>query len=312
MGYGNPVVGGTNLVREAINSPNFVAGSTGWSINKDGSAEFNNIVIRGGTVEGGDALYYNGTPAFGNMVASISGLGGTDPFGNVFPKGVTVYGSTTNITMQDGELIFGNVNNPFNQPFITGGGSNAGVLALNSGLGNPPDNGAAVIGLTTGDPTIQPGNTGIPALSLFATGSARQYADVQVTGFCTRVDTANNAYNWTTAPVTLVNGWSAVNGASMFNGLQVKLTALGTVGMDGGIRQTSGAFNSGTVLATVSGIYRPVNRHMVPCMCSVNLGGDNFSACMLFPDSAGNITYYGPNIPLNGEVYIGGEYPIGV
>ena len=35
------------LIREAIKSPNYAAGSAGWSINKDGSAEFNNVTIRG-------------------------------------------------------------------------------------------------------------------------------------------------------------------------------------------------------------------------------------------------------------------------
>lgn len=46
-GFGNSVVAGTNLVREAINSPNYVAGSAGWSVNKNGSAEFNNVTVRG-------------------------------------------------------------------------------------------------------------------------------------------------------------------------------------------------------------------------------------------------------------------------
>ncbi len=46
-GFANPVVAGTALVIPAINSPNFVAGSTGWTINQDGTAEFNAAVIRG-------------------------------------------------------------------------------------------------------------------------------------------------------------------------------------------------------------------------------------------------------------------------
>lgn len=50
MTFRNSVVGGTTLVRPAIKSPNYVAGSTGWSINADGSAEFNNITIRGAGV----------------------------------------------------------------------------------------------------------------------------------------------------------------------------------------------------------------------------------------------------------------------
>ena len=55
MPFQNPVVGGTTLVRPAIHSPNYVPGISGWSINYDGSAEFNNVVVRG-------AFEVDGTP----------------------------------------------------------------------------------------------------------------------------------------------------------------------------------------------------------------------------------------------------------
>lgn len=47
MAFDNPIVAGTKLIRDAIESPNYVSGSVGWSINKDGSAEFNNLIVRG-------------------------------------------------------------------------------------------------------------------------------------------------------------------------------------------------------------------------------------------------------------------------
>lgn len=54
MAFSNPVTGGQGaLIRPAIKSPNFVAGSAGWSIDRDGGAEFNDIVIRGATSIGG-------------------------------------------------------------------------------------------------------------------------------------------------------------------------------------------------------------------------------------------------------------------
>lgn len=52
MPFGNPLVGGTTLIRPAIQSPNFVAGSAGWKIAKDGTAEFNNATFRGTVVVG--------------------------------------------------------------------------------------------------------------------------------------------------------------------------------------------------------------------------------------------------------------------
>jgi hypothetical protein len=46
MQFQDDVVGGTVLVRPAIQSPDYVAGKSGWTINADGTAEFNNVTIR--------------------------------------------------------------------------------------------------------------------------------------------------------------------------------------------------------------------------------------------------------------------------
>jgi hypothetical protein len=47
-GFSNPITGGQGaLVRPAIKSPDFLTAVRGWTINKDGSAEFNNVVVRG-------------------------------------------------------------------------------------------------------------------------------------------------------------------------------------------------------------------------------------------------------------------------
>ena len=76
-----------------LRSPNYAAGSAGWTINQDGSAEFNNVTIRGAEVIGGAALFYSTSPpTFGSMIASIAGFpGGTDAKGNVYLPGVTAY-----------------------------------------------------------------------------------------------------------------------------------------------------------------------------------------------------------------------------
>lgn len=47
MPFTNPIVGGRVLIREAIQSPDYAPGVAGWTINRDGSAEFNNGVFRG-------------------------------------------------------------------------------------------------------------------------------------------------------------------------------------------------------------------------------------------------------------------------
>lgn len=48
MSFNNPVVGGENgeLIRASIQSPNYVPNVSGWTINRDGTAEFSNVTIR--------------------------------------------------------------------------------------------------------------------------------------------------------------------------------------------------------------------------------------------------------------------------
>src|ERR1041385_4569810 len=102
MGFVNPILGGGGaLVRPAIKSPNYSPGLTGWTIKRDGSAELNNVVIRGGTVVSGLALYYNGAPAAGNLIMSISAAAGVDTFGNAYVKGIGAYGSAGQIVAKD-------------------------------------------------------------------------------------------------------------------------------------------------------------------------------------------------------------------
>lgn len=98
--FEQPITAGTVLIRSDIRSQNFVAGSAGWRIEADGDAEFNSVIIRGGTVVSGLALYYNGTPAAGNLVMSISATAGVDSFGNAYVAGVGVYGTADKVTVK--------------------------------------------------------------------------------------------------------------------------------------------------------------------------------------------------------------------
>lgn len=97
---GDPVVGSTVLRRPAIQSPNYVATVSGWTINADGSAEFNNLTIRG-TFNGTDFIMnssglfiYSGTPALGNLLISLAPAAGTDSFGNAYEQGIASYVTT--------------------------------------------------------------------------------------------------------------------------------------------------------------------------------------------------------------------------
>jgi hypothetical protein len=93
--FQDELAAGIVLIRPALRSPDFVTGSTGWSINQDGSAEFNDITIRAGTVISGTSLYYTPSPGAGNLFMSLADAAGTDDYGNTYPKGLSVGSDTT-------------------------------------------------------------------------------------------------------------------------------------------------------------------------------------------------------------------------
>ncbi|WP_208611885.1 hypothetical protein, partial [Streptomyces pseudovenezuelae] len=105
MEFQDELAAGVVLVRPALQSPDYVTGVSGWAIKIDGSAEFNNVVIRGGTTVSGLALYYDGTPAAGNLLLSIASAAGTDSFGNAYVKGLGVYGTDGDIELSNGQLL---------------------------------------------------------------------------------------------------------------------------------------------------------------------------------------------------------------
>src|SRR5690242_11598887 len=102
MAFGNPITGGQGaLIRPSVKSPNYVTGVSGWTINRDGTAEFNNGVFRGtvtaaaflGTdfiINSAGFFVYNGVPAAGNLIASIAAAAGTDGFGNAYGQGLNI------------------------------------------------------------------------------------------------------------------------------------------------------------------------------------------------------------------------------
>ena len=90
-----------SLAIPSIFSPNFISGVSGWSINKNGSAEFNNVIARGnivysnGYLSNGDGtlsttpgfFLYSGAPAVGNLVYSAASIAGKDQFNNSYLGG---------------------------------------------------------------------------------------------------------------------------------------------------------------------------------------------------------------------------------
>lgn len=82
MSFTDPIVGGTTLIRDAIHSANYSAGTAGWTINADGTAEFNNVTVRGSLVVA--SASGAGVTAFGTATTAEIDLQpptGTFPYG---------------------------------------------------------------------------------------------------------------------------------------------------------------------------------------------------------------------------------------
>lgn len=83
-GFSDPITAGNILIRPAIQSPNYVAGTSGWTINRDGSAEFNSVTVRG------SLIVSNGNKYVSILAASGPGASPSvnfDPDSTVFSYG---------------------------------------------------------------------------------------------------------------------------------------------------------------------------------------------------------------------------------
>lgn len=93
-GFQHDIAGGNgSLIITQLQSPNFsLTEQTGWAILKDGrifafsltatgSVSANTVIISGS----GDGLFiYDGIPAYGNLILSITNAAGQDDFGNAY------------------------------------------------------------------------------------------------------------------------------------------------------------------------------------------------------------------------------------
>ena len=134
----NPVVGGNVLRRQAIESPNYTPGVSGWVIKQDGSAEFNNLTIRG-TFNGTDFVInsagfflYSNTPAAGNLVNSVTNFPGTDQFGNHYLTGSASYSNNQAVANVLGVLFFYTGS-------LAGGWAQQGSIQADTGVGGQID-----------------------------------------------------------------------------------------------------------------------------------------------------------------------------
>lgn len=224
MQFQDELAAGVVLVRPALQSPNYVAGSTGWAIKVDGSAEFSDIVLRGDGV--GDTIIIG--PSTGSQV--LIGFTGTQSYvrfpqnspkenfisqinGAVFNSGAAnenlslqIRGPSVDDATDRLELLLNSQNNDgssqANMLLRLSGGSSGNLMTVDKNLGweflrqvivEPNSTGGNALTVDaptgmTGDLLVLAVNSGIK-FRADAAGALQTYAD---NAFTTYTPTVNN------------------------------------------------------------------------------------------------------------------------
>lgn len=265
MTFRNPILGGTTLLRAAIQSPNYAKGSAGWIISQSGSAEFNNLTLRNGEIVSSDSLYYNGTPAAGNLTVSISEDAGTDDYGNNYLSGITVYDpGFSYANLDDAALVFGGYVDGQPDPNLSNGAavnqSGSGLLMTSDVSTNNPN--ASTLTLTPG-PTgvsVPNGNEGVAILRDSDTDSV---VSLGLTGVVTPYDLTGAPRHTTVvgasgAPAYTTN-WQAstsYGSISSMESLRYAMLATGHIHVHGAFMAGATAPSANEVFALPSGYFR--------------------------------------------------------
>jgi hypothetical protein len=258
-GFQNPIVGGTALRIPAIQSPNFSPGADGWIIRIDGSAEFNNLTIRG-TFNGNDFILnssglfiYDGTPAAGNLVATIAPAQGTDGFGNTYLGGIATYDGDQFVALAVGNILFGLISQGTNTAGLIGLVGADAIEALSPFSVSKPDR--ATWELVDGAVTVTPqSDPGYPHMDIGANTAGMAAWLHGALLYATASGGTSTAETWH-APSPLGTGWVAGPSGGTVQPVQYRRDALDNLVIVGTAHTTS-TTPASTVFTLPAG-YRP-------------------------------------------------------
>ncbi len=252
-GFQHDVAGGSgDLIVPQIQSPNFsIASQTGWAILQNGDAYFyditaegsitSNTVVVSGSGEG--VFVYSGTPANGNLIATITSAPGTDGFGNAYVGGITAYnGANEWASLTAGTLSLQGTSGQYQTGQL--GASGSGTTFLSSGLETNTDVGAQVIAQSA-QAASGPSTITLSASEVVANGAMTVTTTLTVSGtdLGALVNTIVSALS---GQATSTNGLTdgTINGSSSTAGLT-----------NGTIAGTSGSASAGTAHTHSAGSY---------------------------------------------------------
>lgn len=309
--FENPTVAGTVLIREDIESQNFVAGVSGWEIRADGSAEFNDIVIRDGEVVGGIELYYDGTPAAGNLIASISAVAGVDPYGNGFAAGISTYyrgPSPSFVTLVNGTLNAGSLATPLSAPDIIPAGGLVGT-ASSTVLLSPIPSGqiASSLVMNSGLDNQRTGSLNVPYVQI-ADNGANSMTDLAITGSLVQVGMSWHSPTYTAS-------FATGSTAGTYQPLQYRIDGENNLYITGAFHALVAVASAivFTLPATVGFTkFRPPIAHQIPMTSDSSGGVIKNAGVALQINSAGSVSMRAPAaVAINDNFYVSACIPLG-
>lgn len=304
MQFGNPIVGGNTLIRDDIQSQNYLAGAAGWIISKLGTAEFNQVTIRGALTVGGTQLYYNGTPALGNLIASISDSTGTDTYGNTYLAGISSYDIPNHnyTNMFAGSVKVGQINPLSGVPDLT----NAMSIINSGSSGNfTTIDGPAPVGVA-GANTIVATLERLSRPRFAVTDKLNSApADITVSGAIIRTDNAGNvATNQT--PGSFGTGWAIGPAAGTVQNLYYRQGGEDNVKIEGAIHSTS--TTPATTLFNIPTGYIPAAEKRGGVLA---YDGTNTTVHGIRVTTTGAIIIFPAVTATNTDLYFEMDYPLG-
>lgn len=234
MPFSDPILAGSTLIRPAIQSPDYEPGVSGWSINADGTSEFNGGMFRGAVLLDG----------------------GKRQLGVAVPAVLTAW--TPDYAWQNLDLrYFTNGVDFFFEALVHN--NNFGTDSYMRGIYTQAS-GVQIIDLIDASGTVPSIKEGSDFYNTRSLQHAYRHTDLLLTASATlnvEDPTLNNATPETWHPLALRNGWGNWGGGQVAAQGRLVPSPSNEVRIIG--RIAGGATTSGTVIANLGAAYRPTS-----------------------------------------------------
>lgn len=308
-GFTDPILAGDgSLIRPAAKSPDYTPGSLGWSINRDGTVEFNSGTFRG-TISAATiiaSILETATSGARIVIDTSNTIKAYDSSGTLI---MTISPTTASINIT-GSIKVINAAQPSFYMLCDGGSItlNDGVVtsgasfSISDGSGNQ---GAALIVQSPSQTSTQ---AAFKLIAKSPDGTVNPFMwvkqNMRVSGAVVQADGSGGAATWQTP--TYGTGWAGGPSGGSRQALQYRITAEDELWLVGAMHSTSATPNA--TAFTLPAAFRPLAFQQDVCI--ENFAG-TFTLHELEIDTSGNVSIH-PNLSASGhDLYINARFPLG-